>query len=297
MSFLPGFHGLLAVVILGALIFVEESGVPLPLVPGDALLLSGGVLLASGAFSPWVFLPTAAVSAIAGGLVGYTWSRALGTRGLRRLASRLRLGASLERLERRVQNAGVGGLIVSRLFIPGMRVNTTLLAGAMEVPRRRFILALIPSVFIWVAIATAVGAVAGVRVQALLVRVDHTLLQGAELFAVGIIGYLAARHGPTRSSGEDPILVAPQRGRMALAIAIDIGIIATIVASVDVIGREAIGAGIDDLVDACLTAAITVVAYSIAARGGFGVTAGEALFHVSYRHHADRAVDGVLWGR
>jgi hypothetical protein len=57
MSFLGTFHGTLATVVLCVLLFAEESGVPLPLVPGDVLLVYAGILIASGGLSPWLLSP------------------------------------------------------------------------------------------------------------------------------------------------------------------------------------------------------------------------------------------------
>lgn len=285
MSFLPAFHGVLAILVLTALIFVEETGVPLPLAPGDLILLSAGVLIASGALSPWAFLPAAVGAAIAGGVVGYSWTRILGARGLRTLATRLRIDHRLDRLERRIQGAGVTGIFVGRLLIPGMRVNTTLLAGALGVPRRTFLLALVPSVIMWVGTFTGLGVLAGVPLEHFLARADHALVQGAELITVGVAGYLAARYAPGRRAGDaDPILLAPARERLLLAVVVDIAAIATIVGGVDLFGRDLLHVGqINDLLDGSATSAITVAAYFLASRGSFGLTAGEGLFRVSYR--------------
>ena len=281
---LSAFHGVLATVVLAMLILTEEAGVPLPMAPGDLVLITAGVLIGSGAMSPWAFVPAAVVAGIAGGLAGYTWSRAVGRKGLRAVAERLRIGHRLERVEARIQGAGVTGLVVSRLLVPGMRVNTTLLAGALGVPRRTFVLALVPSVLIWVGVFTSLGVLVGVPVEHLLARADQVALQGAELLAVGAAAYVAARHAPSRRRDEDPMLLAPAWGRLTLAAVTDLTAIATIVTGADVIGHYVLRLeSIDDLLDASITAAVTIAAYFLAARGVAGRTAGEALFRVSYR--------------
>jgi membrane protein DedA with SNARE-associated domain len=48
---LNGLHGTVALILVSALLFAEESGVPLPLVPGDVLLIVAGLLIANGAIS------------------------------------------------------------------------------------------------------------------------------------------------------------------------------------------------------------------------------------------------------
>jgi membrane protein DedA with SNARE-associated domain len=56
---LTGLHGTAALVLICVLLFAEEAGIPLPLVPGDALLITAGLLIVNGSLSPWVFLPAA----------------------------------------------------------------------------------------------------------------------------------------------------------------------------------------------------------------------------------------------
>lgn len=275
-------HGALAVVVLVAIIFVEESGVPLFVISGDFLLISGGVLIASGAISPWAFIPAAIAASIAGGLVGYTWARGLGERRLRTVAERLRVAKGLDSVQRRIQSADALGIAFARLVLPGMRVNTTLLVGALRVQRRTFVRALIPSAVIWVAVFTGLGVLVGVPVEYFLARVHHALLQGVELAAVGAVAYLAARYTPRR--GASPMSAGPRRARLLLAVVIDIAVIATIVAGIDLIALDILGLeGIDDVLDGSITGAVILVLYFLATRGIFGRTGGEALLNTDYR--------------
>jgi membrane protein DedA with SNARE-associated domain len=289
MSFLGTFHGTLATVVLCVLLFAEESGVPLPLVPGDVLLVYAGILIASGGLSPWLFIPLAVAAATGGALLGYSWTRLLGAPGLRALAGRLGMAARLERLERRVRSSGPAGLLVARLLIPGMRVNTTLLAGALGVSRRIFMATLIPSVVVWVVAMVGVGMVVGVPVEHVLGAIDHLALEGGLLLVVGIAGYVAARHVPPLRRGEEALLDAPAWWRWTLAVTMDLTTIASIVAGGDALARAFLGiGGINDVVDGSVTVGITAVAYFVAIRGGVGVTAGEALFGVRYRARRGR---------
>ena len=41
------------------LLYLEEAGVPLPITPGEAVLLGAGLLIASGAQPAWVVIPLA----------------------------------------------------------------------------------------------------------------------------------------------------------------------------------------------------------------------------------------------
>jgi membrane protein DedA with SNARE-associated domain len=281
---LTAFHGAIAMLVFCVLLFAEESGVPLPLVPGDIVLVVAGVLIRSGALSPWPFIPFAVVAGTAGAMVGFGWARLLGRRGLQALARRLRFAKGLERIEGRLHNTGPRGVFVARLLIPGMRVNTTLIAGAMEVPRRAFVSGLIPAMVIWVPAMTGLGVVAGIPIEHAFAAIDNLALQGGELLVVGVAGYLAARHAPSRSGGHSAAPPAPTRQRVVLALALDLATVASVVAGFEVIVGELLHVRhIDDLLYVTATVGITVVAYVVATRRGAGVTAGEALFHVSYR--------------
>jgi len=150
---------------------------------------------------------------------------------------------------------------------------------------------LIPSVVIWVILFTAAGAVAGVPVEHLLRAVDQVALDGAILLMVGLAGYLAARHAPSRRSGEVVLLWAPASWRLVLALAIDVATVACVIAGGDALGRGLLGiGGINDVVDAGTTVGLTAVGYIVATRGGLGLTAGEALFRVTYRSRRWRRV-------
>lgn len=281
MTFLA-FQGALATAVFAAVIFVEESGVPLFVISGDVLLISGGILITTGAISPWAFVPTAIAASIGGGLLGYTWARTLGERRLRAFAARIRLDRRFDSVRQRIQSAGPAHIALVRLIVPGMRVNSSLLAGALGVPRRTFLMALVPSTVAWVAVFTTLGALVGLPVEHFLVTARHTLIPGIELAAVGLVAYLAARYAPIRGAGA--LQAAPARARLALAAITDLATIATAVAGFDLIVRDVLAQeGIDDVLDLSITAGVTVLLYFLATRGIAGRTAGEALLGVSYR--------------
>ncbi|MHB8539152.1 MAG: DedA family protein [Candidatus Dormibacteria bacterium] len=113
MNFLQGLHGTVALGLLTGLLFAEEAGVPLPFAPGELTLLVAGLLIASGGLNPYAFIPIALVACVAGSLVGYSWARAVGDRGLRALANRLRQQRNLERVEGRILSAGWVGIAIT----------------------------------------------------------------------------------------------------------------------------------------------------------------------------------------
>jgi membrane-associated protein len=279
MSFLQGIHGAVALGLLGGLLFAEEAGVPLPFAPGELTLLVAGLLIASGGLNPALFIPLALVACIAGSLVGYTWARVVGERALQALARRLRQQRNLERVTARMRSAGWLGIGLTRL-IPGFRIYTTLVAGAVQVPRRTFIFAMVPSTVVWVGAFTALGVLVGVPVEHLLSQVQQLAFQGIILIAMGVGCYIAIRRTPA-SSGAGLVRL-PRWARVLLAAVLDIGVVASVITGLLALGRLlglGFGAGwIDPVVALFFVGAFYVV---VARRSG-GATVGELLLQTSY---------------
>jgi membrane-associated protein len=278
-SFLQGLHGAVALALLTGLLFAEEAGVPLPFAPGELTLLVAGLLIASGGLNPFVFVPLALVACIAGSLVGYSWARVVGDRGLRSLAKRLRQLRNLERVEARILSTGWLGIAVTRL-IPGLRIYTTLVAGAIRAPRRSFILAMALSTVVWVGAYVALGILVGVPVERFLNQVQKLALQGAILIAMGVGCYVAVRKTPA-SSGAGLVRV-PRWIRVVLAAALDVGVVASVITGLLALGRllgVGLGAG---WIDAVVALLVVGAFYVIVARRSGGATVGEALLQTSY---------------
>jgi membrane-associated protein len=278
-SFLQGLHGAVALALLPALLFAEEAGVPLPFAPGELVLLVAGLLIASGGLNPYAFVPLVLFACIAGSLVGYSWARLVGERGLRGLARRLRQQRNLERVEDRLRSAGWLKIAICRL-IPGLRIYTTLVAGALRAPRRSFTLAMVSSTVVWVAVYIALGMLIGVPVAHFLDRIQKLALEGAILIVMGVGLYLAVRKTPA-SSGAGLVRV-PRWLRVLLAAGVDIGVVSSIVTGLLALGRlfgVAFGSG---WVYAAVVLLVVGAFYAIVARRSAGATAGEVLLQTSY---------------
>lgn len=279
MSFLEGLHGAVALAVLCGLLFAEESGVPLPFAPGELTLLVAGLLIASGGLNAYVFFPLALVACIAGSLVGYSWARLVGDHGLTALARRLRQQRNLERVSRRIRASGSIGVAISRL-IPGLRIYTTLVAGAVRVPRSTFVLAMVPSTAVWVGVYVALGIVVGVPIEHFLSQIQKLALQGAILIAMGVGCYIAVRKIPA-SSGAGLVRV-PRWVRILLAAALDVGVVASVITGLLALGRLlglGFGAG---WLDAVVGLFVVGAFYVVVARRSGGATVGEALLQTSY---------------
>jgi membrane protein DedA with SNARE-associated domain/DNA-binding transcriptional ArsR family regulator len=281
-----GVHGVVALVLLCSLLFAEEAGVPLP-TPGELTLVAAGLLIGTGALDPWLFLPLAVASSLAGSLTGYSWARLVGEHGLRNAARRFNQTRRLERVTARLRDAGPREIAIARLT-PLFRVYTTLVAGAAGVDLVRFLTAVVPATVLWVIAFTVLGVVAGAPAAHVLGQLGSLVFQGGVLIMIGAGGYLAIRAIP---AGARPALARlPRSLRTALALAVDIGLIAAIVA-----GVLAIVAGVLAMVrpffpigalagwaDILIVVAVIAAFYSVATRRGERATAGEALLDTRY---------------
>ncbi len=292
MSFLSGLHGVVAIVLLCSLLFLEEAGVPLPFAPGELTLLAGGLLIAAGGLDPFVFVPLAFAVCVAGAMVGFSWARIVGEHGLTGLAVRFHQARALERVSHRVQAAGPVGIGTSRL-IPGLRIYTTLVAGAFGVRRRTFLEGLIPSTAIWVVAFVALGVVAGIPVEHFLTRLAKLAVQGAIMLVIGVGGYLAIRKAPARD--REPLVSLPGWVKTALAALVDLGVVASILTGFLTIARRVTGIGlVATWADGAVVLAALAALYLFVTRRSTGATVGEALLHTVYlrRHTIDAPPPG-----
>jgi membrane-associated protein len=288
MTFLQGLHGAVAIVLLCSLLFAEEAGVPIPFAPGEVVLMAGGLLIAAGGLDPVVFVPLAIAASLAGAVVGYSWARLVGEHGLTTLARRLRQAENLARVSGRIRSAGPRAIAVSRL-IPGLRIYTSLVAGAAGVDRRTFLLGVVPPTVGWVGLFVVLGAVVGLPVEHFVGEVQRLAIQGGILIAIGLGSFIAIRRVP---AGDRAALVRmPDRVRLLLALAVDLGLVASMLSGVVAVVRRVVGAGlIAGWADALVVAAGIGIFYLIITRRGTGATAGEALLRTTYiRHHRARS--------
>lgn len=149
-------HGYWAVAVL---LLLESAGLP---VPGETILLLASFL----AYSehelklPWVIV-VATVATTLGGELGF----ALGRHGGRPLIERYRhvfriRAGSVARGERLFDRYGPATVFLAR-FIFGMRVLASLLAGALHMPWRKFVLFNFLGAAVWVGAICSAGYLFG----------------------------------------------------------------------------------------------------------------------------------------
>jgi membrane protein DedA with SNARE-associated domain len=266
-------------VLLCTLLFAEEVGVPLP-VPGELTLIAAGLLIATGGLDPWLFVPLAITSCLAGSLTGYSWARLVGEHGLRAAAVRFHQTKRLDRVTKRLLQAGPREIAISRL-IPGMRVYTTLVAGAAGVDRRTFLIGVAPATVLWTAIFLVLGLVAGVPAERFLGQLQGLILQGGVLILIGVGSYFAIHRVPEHSITAVTRLASNLRA--VLAAGVDMAMIGAIVAGVLAIVRPLTGVGeLAGWLDTLVVVIVIAGFYSVATRAGRRATAGERLLDASY---------------
>jgi membrane-associated protein len=268
-----------SLVLICVLLFAEEAGVPIPFAPGEAVLIGTGLLIASGAVPFWLAMPAEFVAVLAGAITGYSWARAIGPERLRALAERLGAGHAFDRVTERLKGAGVGGIAVSRL-VPGLRIYTTLAAGAVGVPFSTFIQAVVPAIAVWVVAFTLLGIFFGIPAQRFVNRFEAYALRfgAAIVLLVGI--YLLLRRLPRITDAQRRFPRGPG-WRVALAGIVDLtlmGIVMSLLALLT--GLEALE--VDSGITAVAVAGALSLAYLVVVRRSVGLTAGEALLRVHY---------------
>ena len=272
-----GGTGPLAVICL--LLLAEEAGLPLPVAPGEAVLLGAGLLIASGAVPFWLAMPAEFAAVVGGVLTGYTWSRAIGVSRLRGLADRLGAGPALDRVAERLLEAGSLQIAVSRL-VPGLRIYTTLTAGAVGVPLGRFVVGVLPAAAVWVVAFTLLGVFVGIPAQRVLGRVEAFAVRLGVVLALLAAAYILIDRIPWISGPRRPIPHAP-RWKLAVAVAIDLLVVAFVMVVLGLVtGLEALDP--DSVVSAATVIGVLSLVYLVIARRSVGLTAGEALLRIHY---------------
>jgi membrane protein DedA with SNARE-associated domain len=128
----------------------------LPFVQAEATVITAAVLAAQGHLIVWLIVAVAALGGLAGDNASYLLGNRVGCRAAEKLLNKQRL----RRAEAGVRSQG-GILILIARFIPVGRTATTLAAGTLEMPWRRFLVADALAATLWASYAVMLGYAGG----------------------------------------------------------------------------------------------------------------------------------------
>jgi membrane protein DedA with SNARE-associated domain len=267
------------VAIVFVLLFLEEAGVPIPVAPGEVVLIGAGLLVAGGGAPVWLMAPVAFLAVICGVLTGYAWAGRIGPKRVHALAVRLHAGGPYDRAAARLRKASPLQVAASRL-LPGLRVYTSLVAGAVGLNLGRFMTGVLPASALWVVTFMGLGLFVGAPVERLLGRFEAYGLRVLVVVIVVLIWVVAARWMP---AAKPATAADPGRGRWRLAVAVALDLVAVSCAAVALsLFTTLAGGDSDALVFVAAMFAILGVLYLVVARQTVGFTLGEAVLDVRY---------------
>ncbi len=128
--------------------------------PGDSLLITTGLLAERGHFDVWILIPLLIVAAIAGDATGYQIGARAGPRLFRRSDSRLFKRQHLEAAEAFYRKHGGKTIFLAR-FLAFVRTFAPTIAGAANMPYRKFALYNIAGGVTWIVSMVGLGYVFG----------------------------------------------------------------------------------------------------------------------------------------
>jgi len=146
--------------ILVAIVFVETGLLVGFFLPGDSLLITAGLVAATGALNIWWLNVLLIVAAVVGDSVGYAIGWRAGPRLFTRPKSRLFNPKHVERTRAFYARHGPKTIVIAR-FVPIIRTFAPVVAGVGQMEYRRFIFYNIAGGMGWVTSMTWAGYLLG----------------------------------------------------------------------------------------------------------------------------------------
>ena len=125
-----GPQGLFAAAVLPTILVIVfvETGLLFPLLPGESLLFTGGLLAAKGTLDIWVLAPAVALAAVLGDQTGYFIGRRIGPALFKKEDSRFFKKHYVTDSHAFFEKYGPWAIILAR-FMPFIRTFTPVVAG------------------------------------------------------------------------------------------------------------------------------------------------------------------------
>ncbi|MFC9896951.1 VTT domain-containing protein [Nocardia sp. NPDC127579] len=139
------------------IVFIE-TGLLFPILPGDSLLFTGGMLAAQTppSVSIWVLLPAVVVVAFVGDQTGYWIGRAIGPKIFHKEDTRFFKKRYITETHEFFEKHGPKTIILAR-FVPIVRTFMPVLAGVSEMSYRKFVAFDIVGAVLWGGGVTIIG--------------------------------------------------------------------------------------------------------------------------------------------
>ena len=182
-------------VIVFVLVFLECALIIGLFLPGDSLLITAGIVLAShasGSTHAWALSLGAIIAAVAGNQVGYVIGHRGGSKLLVRKEGKYLNSENLHKVNEMLDRHGFWAVMLSR-WIPWVRTLCPLVAGAAKMDHRKYTIASTVGAIIWAPVLILVGYYAGTfleRVSWLMPAVLGVMIVGLLVgSAIGIRHY------------------------------------------------------------------------------------------------------------
>lgn len=163
---LTGRHGLDDLIrwggyaVLTAIVFTETGLLIGFFLPGDSLLITAGLVAATGQLNIWMLNALLIVAAVVGDSVGYAIGRRAGPRLFTRPKSLLFNPRHIERTRAFYARHGARTIVIAR-FVPIVRTFAPVVAGVGEMEYRRFVFYNVAGGVGWVTSMTWAGYLLG----------------------------------------------------------------------------------------------------------------------------------------
>ena len=183
--------------VLVAIVFTETALLVGFFLPGDSLLITAGLVAASGGLDIWWLNVLLIIAAILGDSTGYAIGARLGPRLFTRERSLLFNPRHVERTRQVYARHGAKTIVIAR-FVPIIRTFAPVVAGVGQMAYRRFVFYNIAGGMGWVISMTWAGYLLG-RVIPDLDRYIHLVVAIVIVLSVIPIGIEIARERRKRS--------------------------------------------------------------------------------------------------
>ncbi|MCU4748911.1 MULTISPECIES: DedA family protein [Streptomyces] len=191
--------------LIGILVIVfAESGLLIGFfLPGDSLLFTTGLLVATGQYLHyplWLVCTLIVIAAVAGDQVGYLFGRKVGPALFNRPDSRLFKQENVAKASEFFAKHGPKSLILAR-FVPIVRTFTPIIAGVARMEYRVFVLFNVIGGVLWGAGVTLLGAALG-QIEFVRANIEFMLIGIVALSVLPIVIELwRARRSSRRTGG------------------------------------------------------------------------------------------------